>query len=73
MICDFCEGKTKTRRVRKHHVYNKRLYLVENVTAEVCQECGERYFHASTLDAIDRLLDSEHRVKKTLKVEVVTM
>jgi len=71
--CDYCQGKTKARRVKKHHDYKKRLYIVENVTAEVCQECGERYFHATTLDAIDRMLDGKHKVKKTLKVEVVSL
>jgi YgiT-type zinc finger domain-containing protein len=73
MICDFCQGQTKARRVRKHHRHNGRLYVVENVPAEVCQECGERYFHATTLDAIDHLLDGDHPVKETLEVEVVTM
>jgi YgiT-type zinc finger domain-containing protein len=73
MICDFCGGQTKRRRVKKHHRYKGRLYLVENVPAEVCQECGERYFHATTLDAIDLLLDGDHPVKETLQVEVVSM
>ena len=73
MTCDFCQGDTRTRRVRKHHWHKGRLYVIENVTAEVCSECGERYFHAKTLDAIDRLLDGEHPVKENLQVEVVTM
>jgi YgiT-type zinc finger domain-containing protein len=73
MICDFCQGETKPRRVKKHHRYKGRLYVIENVPAEVCQECGERYFHATTLDAIDRLLDSDHPVKETLQVEVVSL
>ena len=73
MICDFCGGKTKLRRVKKHHRHKGRLYVIENVPAEVCQECGERYFHATTLDAIDRLLDSDHPVKETLQVEVVSL
>ncbi len=73
MICDFCGGTTKQRRVRKHHHHKKRLYVVENVVAEVCQECGERYYHATTLDAIDRLLDGDHLVKDTLKVDVVSL
>ena len=30
--------------------------LLVPVEAEVCQECGERYFHATTLDALDQLL-----------------
>jgi YgiT-type zinc finger domain-containing protein len=73
MTCDFCQGQTRTRRVRKHHWYKGRLYVIENVKAEVCADCGERYFHATTLDAIDRLLDGEHTVKENLQVEVVTM
>jgi YgiT-type zinc finger domain-containing protein len=73
MVCDFCQGRTRKRRVRKHHWHNGRLYIVENVPAEVCQECGERYYHATTLDAIDELLDGEHPVKESLEVEVVSM
>lgn len=73
MICDFCGGETKTRRVKKRHLYKGRLYIVENVKAEVCPECGERYYHATVLDAIDRLLDSDHPVKETLQVEVVSL
>ncbi len=73
MICDNCGGKTKTRRVTKHHLRKKRLFIVENVVAEVCPDCGERYFHATTLDAIDKLLDGKHPVKKKIQVEVVSM
>lgn len=73
MTCDFCQGTTKTRRVKMHHMRKSRLYIVENVPAEICQECGERYYHATTLDAIDRLLDGKHKVKKRLQVEVVSM
>jgi hypothetical protein len=46
---------------------------VENVEAEVCKECGERYFHATTLDDIDRYLSAKHDVKGQLNVEVVSM
>jgi YgiT-type zinc finger domain-containing protein len=59
--------------VRKHHSFKKRLYVLENVPAEVCHECGERYYHAKTLDAIDALLAGSHPVKKTLRVEVVPL
>ena len=52
--------------------HGARLYIVENVDAEVCTECGERYFHATTLDAIDKLLAGDHVVKEVLSVEVVS-
>lgn len=73
MICEFCGGKTSKKKVRKQHWLHGRLYIIENVEAEVCQECGERYFHARTLDAIDSLLESKHEVKANLQVEVVSL
>jgi YgiT-type zinc finger domain len=73
MICDFCGGKTTKKKVRKQHWLHGKLYIIENVEAEVCRECGERYFHAKTLDAIDQLLEGEHPVKDKIQVEVVNL
>ncbi len=73
MICEFCSGTTKKRKVKRQHWVKGRLYIVEDVEAEVCVECGERYFHATTLDAIDRYLSTEHDVKARMNVEVVSL
>lgn len=73
MTCEFCGGKTTKKKVRKQHWLRGRLYLVENVEAEVCNECGERYFHAKTLDAIDAFLEGKHEVKASFQVEVVSL
>lgn len=73
MTCEFCGGRTARKRVRKQHWYRRRLYLVENVQAEVCRACGERYFHAGVLDAIDDVLARKHPVKVRLHVEVVCL
>ena len=72
MICEFCGGSTKSKHVKRQHWLNKKLYIVENVQAEVCMECGERYFHAKTLDALDKYLAENHAVKERLNVEVVS-
>ena len=45
--------------------------IVENMEAEVCTECGERYYHAKTLDAVDAFLSKQHAVEDRLSVEVV--
>ena len=73
MNCEFCGGKTKKKKVKRQHWLKGRLYIVEDVEAEVCTECGERYFHATTLDTIDQLLSKEHAVKANLNVEVVSL
>lgn len=71
MQCEFCGGDTKLKSVKRQHWFQRRLYIVENVEAEVCTECGERYFHAKTLDAVDDFLAKQHAVKERLYVEVV--
>jgi len=73
MTCEFCSGQTKKRKVKRQHWLNGKLYIVENVEAEVCPDCGERYFHAKVLDEIDRLLERKHEVKHRVEVEVVSL
>jgi YgiT-type zinc finger domain-containing protein len=74
MLCEFCGGETVNKKVRKIHWFQERLYIVDDVEAEVCRECGERYYHATTLDAIDQLLESSGLVvKEQLQVQVVGM
>jgi len=73
MICEFCRGQTAKKKVKRQHWLHGRLYIIENVEAEVCSECGERYFHAKVLDDIDRILEAEHKVKEKLEVEVVSL
>jgi YgiT-type zinc finger domain-containing protein len=72
MKCEFCKGETVQRKVRKQHWFIGRLYVIENVTAEVCCECGERYFHATTLDKLDAMISGDHEIKEVLSVEVIT-
>jgi YgiT-type zinc finger domain-containing protein len=72
MKCEFCNSETHRKKVRKQHWHEGKLYIVENVDAEVCTECGERYFYATTLDGLDKLLAGDHVVKEVLSVEVVS-
>lgn len=71
MKCEFCGGETRVKHVKRQHWLNRKLYIVENVEARVCTECGERYFHAKTLDAVDQFLLQKHSVKHRLDVEIV--
>lgn len=73
MQCEFCGGATQLKKVKRSHWMQNQLYIVEDVEAEVCTECGERYFHAATLDKLDALLKRQHPVRARLNVEVVNM
>ena len=56
MIFEFCNGETRQNKFKNQNWLRNCLYVLENVEAEFCQECGERYFHATTLDAIDHYM-----------------
>ena len=71
MKCEFCGGETAPKRVKRQHWLHGKLYIVENMEAQVCTECGERYYHAKTLDAVDAFLSKQHAVEERLSVEVV--
>ena len=71
MKCEFCGGETAPKRVKRQHWLHGKLYIVENMEAQVCTECGERYYHAKTLDAVDAFLSKHHAVEERLSVEVV--
>jgi YgiT-type zinc finger domain-containing protein len=73
MTCEFCSGKTIKKKVKRQHWLHGKLYIVENVAADVCSECGERYFYAKTLDEIDRLFETSHEVADRIEVEVVRL
>ncbi len=73
MLCENCGVLTIQKKVRRMHWLNGQLYIVENVPAEVCPECGERYFHATVLDEIDAMLEVDHPVQERLEVEVVAL
>jgi YgiT-type zinc finger domain-containing protein len=73
MKCEFCNAETTRKIVRKQHWFQGKLYIVENVEAEVCPECGERYYHATMLDKIDQLIASDHPVKETMSVEILSV
>jgi YgiT-type zinc finger domain-containing protein len=56
MICEFCGEQTVKKYITKLHWFHGNLYIIEDVEAKVCTECGERYFHAKVLDKIGALL-----------------
>ncbi|MBI3117503.1 MAG: YgiT-type zinc finger protein [Candidatus Hydrogenedentes bacterium] len=73
MKCEVCNSETYRKKLRKQHWFRGKLYIIENVDAEVCTECGERYFQATTLDKIDALITGEHSVTEVMSVEVLSV
>jgi YgiT-type zinc finger domain-containing protein len=73
MNCTFCEGETTKKKVKRQHWLDGKLYIIENVEAEICIQRDEHYFHSKTLKKIVTYLKSDHGVKDRIEVEVVRM
>jgi len=64
--CTLCGGKTEQRFVTAENWWGDKLTLVENVPANVCENCGEQYYDADVCRELSRL-----RKKPPLKHRVI--
>jgi len=46
--------------------------IIENVSAKVCNECGERYYAAKTVREMERIAKEEQKGRE-LRVPVVAL
>ena len=55
MTCEYCGNITVKKKVTKYHKYKGKLFILENIDADVCQKCGEKYYHIKVLKALEQL------------------
>jgi YgiT-type zinc finger domain-containing protein len=55
--CSFCGGRVVEERVTVIRTPRRRLVVLEDVPAGVCQQCGERYFRGAVVEEMERLLN----------------
>ena len=48
--CSACHGKTTQKYITYTQWYHGKLVAVENVPAEVCENCNEEYFSPGTFN-----------------------
>ena len=64
--CVFCRGKVVPRKVTFDARVGEELVVIEEVPAEVCIQCGERYFSPEVLRQIDGLVQAEPKATETI-------
>ena len=67
--CFYCKGPLRRRRIEHMHEWGGQRYLIKNVQAEVCSQCGEAFLAPATLKEIDRIV-SKGRPKSHVSVAV---
>lgn len=69
--CYFCKGKIVAQNVKMDFWWGDELFLIENVPAEVCQQCGERFFDSEVSKQLDKTVSEKKQVKRSLNVPVL--
>jgi YgiT-type zinc finger domain-containing protein len=72
-VCDYCHSELPLSE-KCVTVYRKRqgqVFVLENVPARVCQACGERYFAAEVVQAMEKLMSEPAAQTRTITVPVI--
>ena len=70
MKCAFCKGNTEDRLTTYVQEYEGRVVIIENVPAEVCTECGEKFIRPEVAEKIQRLVWEQPAPKRRADVPV---
>lgn len=69
--CSICSSHN----YREEHVnevfnINERLLLVEGIPAQVCSNCGEKYYSRETTEKIRKMVHEGKKPAKSVKMDV---
>jgi YgiT-type zinc finger domain-containing protein len=72
MSCSFCGGELEERLVQHEYRWEGKLFVFEDVPARVCRQCGEKYFDAHVVKAMERAVLHQLKPKRILRVPLFT-
>jgi HTH-type transcriptional regulator / antitoxin MqsA len=73
MICIVCGCEEfRPERVTDTFHCDDRVYIVENIPADVCSRCGEPVFEARVADQVRQLINGPHQPTRVIKAEVLS-
>jgi len=70
MKCPFCGGELEGRVITHPQSYQGKVYILENVPAEVCSQCGEVLLRPKVLEKMQQLVWSGVAPRRTTQVPV---
>lgn len=57
--CRYCQGELESKLVTRVQRYEDHWFVIENLPALVCRQCGESYYTPSAHDLVIELITSE--------------
>ncbi len=71
--CEYCGRSIVEKSVDVSRKVGKKYILIENVPAEICTECGTRYYTANVLKTIEETVRGRRNVKREIVVPVYSL
>jgi YgiT-type zinc finger domain-containing protein len=68
--CYFCKGKIVEQRVRVDFRWGNDLVVIEDVPAEVCRQCGEKYFSPEVYKEMENLAKTKEKPIEHVEIDV---
>lgn len=68
--CTICGGQLQKREITYTQAIGKRIFIVSDVPALVCSQCGEEYLKPDTVDAIQKVIETGKNKSTTIQVPV---
>ncbi len=69
--CYFCKGRIVEQRVRVDFRWGAELVVIEDVPAEVCQQCGEKYISPEVYKELENLAKSKVKPIRHIAIDVI--
>ncbi|MEA2046105.1 MAG: type II toxin-antitoxin system MqsA family antitoxin [Euryarchaeota archaeon] len=69
--CYFCKGRIVEQRVRVDFRWGAELVVIEDVPAEVCQQCGEKYISPEVYKEMENLAKTKVKPIRHISIDVI--
>jgi len=69
--CYFCGGRVKEEEINLDFWWGEKLVIFQNVPAEVCQQCGEKFFSAEVYKEMESMVQKEEKPFARVTVDVI--
>jgi len=69
--CFFCKGRIVEQKVSVDFRWGAELVVIEDVPAEVCQQCGEKYISPEVYKEMENLAKTKVKPIKHVAIDVI--
>jgi YgiT-type zinc finger domain-containing protein len=71
--CYFCRGPVIETRIEHLHRWEGRIFLITDLLADVCEQCGETYLTPEVLERIDHAVSQSGTATEFIQVPVLSL